>query len=140
MTSTTTTGYSAEFSTDAQVDGIASYVRDGGYDEAQAEQLAAALFDALRVEVDARLPEGITWQPRTADFLVPCDALGRPTVDLPGLVAMRGVFADAWAAVEARIDGIEAEALGLVGDVDDDDQADEVDHDLMMPHDREGWA
>jgi len=105
MSWTSTTNYGADYGADAQVDGIYAYINGGDYPQVEQDLLVDALLDALRDEVDARLPDGVTWQPATAEFLHPVD------VDVPDADEMREIFADAWAAVASRYEEIERDAL-----------------------------
>jgi len=108
MSWTTTTTYGAEYGYDAQAAEIYAYIDGGDYDDHQRDALVTALMAALEDEVDARLPDGVTWHPATAEFVHPLDA------ELPSDDEMREIFAAAWAAVEARYDEIEREVLGTL--------------------------
>lgn len=108
MSMTTATNYGADYGADVQADRIYAYINGGDYDDYQQDALVNALMAALEDEVDARLPEGVTWQPATAEFLHPVD------VEVPDADEMREIFAAAWAAVEARYDEIEREVLGTL--------------------------
>jgi hypothetical protein len=105
----TTTGvtYGADFSETAQGNGILGYINGGEYTEEQQDKLATALLDALRDEVNERLPGTATWLPWTSEFLVEVDEVD----DLPDHEDMGELFEAAWTAVEARYEAIETEAL-----------------------------
>lgn len=107
MVSSSTT-YGSEFSSTEQYDGIYSYIGGGDYTQDQQDALSTALFRALNEEVDARLPDHIWWQPSTSEFIYDIDS----NDDMPDHAETTELFAQAWAAVEARYDEIEAEALG----------------------------
>jgi hypothetical protein len=102
---TTATTYGATFSQQAQMDGILAHINGGDYTDDQQGRLSQALFDAHRDEVDERLPQGVTWQPTTSEFLHPVN------VEIPERDEMEEIFREAWQAVAARYDEIEAEAL-----------------------------
>lgn len=109
MTITTGTNLGAAYSFEAQADGIMTYVgTDDTLTDHEREVLFEALFAAYRDEVDARLPEGVTWQPRTSEFVRPVD------VDLPARDELDELFAEAWQAVEARYEQIERQLLGTL--------------------------
>lgn len=132
---TTSTTYGADFSHQAQADGILGYINGGGYNSRQTIHLGNALLDALRGEVDERLPEGVTWQPATSEFLLPCDNQGQPLVELPDAEGMAELFGQAWAAVEARFEEIERVAFA---EVDAElDIAERADDDLVAYADGE---
>jgi prevent-host-death family protein len=105
MTVTTATTYGADFSSDKQTDGIYAYINGGDYSEEQQGKLVDAMMAALREEVDALLPEDVSWQPATSEFIHPVGD------ELPEHEEMREIFEAAWSAVEARYGAIEAEAL-----------------------------
>lgn len=111
---TTSTTYGADFSHQVQADGILGYINGGGYTARQTIHLGNALLGALRDEVNERLPEGVTWQPATSEFLLPCNNQGQPLVELPDPDAMAELFAAAWTSVEARFEEIERVALAEV--------------------------
>lgn len=102
----TTTTCGAEFSGEVQSAGIGQYIHEGDYSDRQREMLHEAMLAALRDEVDARLPEDMTWQPGPSEFLFPVDT------ELPTRDEMAEIFDDAWAAVEAKLPSIEAKAIG----------------------------
>jgi len=109
MTITTGTTYGAAYSYEAQADGILAYV-DGDDTRTSHEKdvLVEALFAELRDEVDNRLPDGVSWQPRTSEFVHPVD------VDLPDRDEMNELFTEAWQAVEARYEQIERRLFGAL--------------------------
>lgn len=107
MTATTATTYGAAFSYEAEVHGILSWLRDGGFTPQQEARLVDALMFALREEVDERLPGGTTWQPFTSEFV------HNVGVQLPdSKAAMDELFREAWTAVEDRFKQIEALTIG----------------------------
>jgi hypothetical protein len=106
MTNTAIT-YGSDFSEAVRGDGMLGYINNGEYSDEQQELLATALLDALREEVDERLPGDATWLPATSEFLVDIDEVDA----LPDREDMGELFAQAWAAVEARFEAIETDAL-----------------------------
>ncbi|WP_213455447.1 hypothetical protein [Rhizomonospora bruguierae] len=110
MPELTTAAYGAEFCISTQSDYVLGFINGGDSTPDQTDALFDALFDALREEVDARLPEGVSWQPRTADFL---HQVGTP---VPDEQEMREIFQEAWAAVESRFDSIERQIFGTLPD------------------------
>lgn len=110
---TTSTTYGAEYGTSEQYNGILGFINGAGYTQDQQDKISAALFEAHRVEVAERLPEGVSWQPATSEFLYEVSNDQRGKV-LPTVEEMAELFADAWTAVEARYQDIEAETLGVV--------------------------
>lgn len=104
----TTTTYGPDYSYDAQANGIYAYTDGGDYDDLQRDAMAEALMASLKDEVDARLPEGVTWHPATGEFVHPIDT------EMPDADEMRELFAEAWAAVEARYGEIERRMLGTL--------------------------
>lgn len=103
MTTTTTTTYGSDYSHDHQMKGISNYLEGGDYPPEHKAILAAALMTALRNEVDARLPENVSWTPGLSEFAFP---VGGWTPIVSG--EMDELFMAAWTAVEARFDEIEA--------------------------------
>lgn len=118
MTMTTTT-YGSDYSEAVQSDGIYAYISGGDYPQVEQDLLVNALLDELRDEVDARLPDGVTWHPSTSEFVHPLGS------EVPDADEMREIFAAAWAAVEARYEEIERDALygGLPATVEELEQA-----------------
>ncbi len=110
---TTASTYGAAFSRQTQYDGILAFLNGGDYAPEVLDTLSEALFDALRDEVDARLPIDVRWQPATSEFTHPVDLPDSdPESDLlPEREQMTELFEQAWAAVEARFDDIERAAL-----------------------------
>lgn len=106
---TTTTCYGAELlDGGVRMNEILGYINSGEYTADQQDALSAALYDALRDEVDDLLPGGVTWQPATSSLLHPVG------VEVPDEDEIREIFAAAWAAVEGRYEQIEAEVLGAL--------------------------
>ncbi|MEV0732355.1 hypothetical protein [Polymorphospora sp. NPDC050346] len=104
---TTSTSYGGKYGDATQRDGILEYVAgDSTLTGHERNVLADRLFTVLRAELDALLPEGVTWQPDTAEFVHPVDAT------LPAGDEMDDLFAQAWQAVEARYEVVEREMFG----------------------------
>jgi hypothetical protein len=102
---TTSITYGSQFSHQETADGILGYINGGEYTEAQTDALLAAFMDAMCIEVDQRLAAvGATWLPATSEFLIDIDDVD----SLPDSDAMADLFDQAWAAVEARFEEIEA--------------------------------
>jgi len=106
MPTTATAKYGGEYGHDHQWNEILAYLGEH-YSEVYAHTLAQAVFDAFRAEVDNRLPDGMSWQPGTSEFVYPADR----GADLPTGPEMDELFREAWGAVEARWDSIEAAAF-----------------------------
>lgn len=106
---TTATTYGHEFSAGYQYNGILGYLNGGDYSEDDTAALGEALFDALANEVDNRLPDGVTWQPSTSEFIHPVDG-----DDLPDQAEMAALLETAWQAVVDQHDAIEAETLPVL--------------------------
>lgn len=102
---TTTIALGAEYSTSGQMDGISAYLGDGTYTAAEKETIAAALLDAMRDEVDERLPEGWSWQPGASEIIAPAGY--EPLED----GELDEILEAAWAAVAERLQEIEAQVL-----------------------------
>jgi len=106
--STTTITYGSRFSEQETAEGILGYINGGGYTDAQAAALLTALADAMRDEVNQRLPASATWQPPTSEFIIAVEEVA----SLPDQDAMATLFESAWRAVEARFAEIEAAVEG----------------------------
>lgn len=115
MVMTTGTTYGADFGHDVQIDGIISYVDgDDTITDHEKGAMVEALFAAFRDEVDALLPDDMSWQPGTSEFVHPVDS------DIPDADEMRDLFTRAWATVEDRYENIEREVLGTLPATIDD--------------------
>jgi hypothetical protein len=112
MARNTTLWRGGSLSKASHVDGILAYINGADYPEDVQDRMADALMAATEDEVNNRLPAGVTWYPNTSEIIGPIGALVHVDDDMDGW--LRDVMAEAWQAVVARFDTIEATVPGTV--------------------------